>query len=283
MQTNESSATIEFLPHYRRAASELRTSGVRSGRWQSIYMELMWSMELLLRRIATDSKVDIGDRWTLGHLRSEIGGRKIMPSVLYHSLDVLINHRNVVVHAHVPYDSDARDYLADLDAVRNIAIWYLMDFESGPRLSRSEAENLLNESPPELVQKTKTIFLSYAREDEQKAVEIYEALKSRGHKPWMDKKKLLGGQDWQSEIRRAIERSQYFIALLSRESVSKRGFVQKEIRFALDVLGEIPPGQIYFIPVRLEPCEVPDAIRSLQWIDISSHGDYEELFRSIEL
>src|SRR4030042_4358563 len=218
---DESIAAVEFLPHYRRAASELRASGVRSERWQSVYMELVWALELLLRRIAADSKIELGDGWTLGHIRSEIGSRKIMPSILCHSLDVLINHRNIVAHARVTtYESEARDYLADLDAVRNIALWYLTDFECGPHLSRRESENMLKESSPSPTRGTKTVFLSYAREDAQKAVDIYEALKSRGHKPWMDKKELVGGQDWQSEIRRAIESAEYFIALLSSQSVN---------------------------------------------------------------
>lgn len=245
-------------------------------------MELIWSLELLLCRIITDLNIDIGDRWTLGHLRQEIGQRDIIPPVLYQCLDVLISHRNMLVHARLPYDSEARNYLADLDAVRNLVLWYLTDFETGPCLSRIDAEKLLKETSAEQARKSKSIFLSYAREDEDKASKVYDALKKRGHKPWMDKRELVAGQDWKLEIRRAIEQSQCFVALLSKKSVGKRGFVQKEIRFALDVLGEIPPGQIYFIPVRLESCEVPLVIRSLHWIDLADDDDYRDLYRSVE-
>lgn len=274
--------SFEFLPHYRRAASELRASEVRTGGWQPVYMELVWSLELLLRRIVTDLNIVVGDRWTLGHIKQEIGQRNIMPPVLYQSLDVLIQHRNMLAHARLPYDSEARNYLADLDALRSLALWYLTDFETGPCLSRSDAEKLLKETSVEQARKLKSIFLCYAREDEEKTSKVYDALKKRGHKPWMDKRELVAGQDWELEIRRAIEQSQYFVALLSKKSVGKRGFVQKEIRFALDVLGEIPLGQIYFIPLRLEPCEVPQVIRSLHWIDIADDDDYRDLYRSVE-
>ncbi len=178
--------------------------------------------------------------------------------------------------------TDARDYLPDLDAIRNLIFWYLSDFGSGPQISRKEAEKLLDDGLTTVGKKGKTIFISYAREGEKKAVEVYDALIDRGHIPWMDKKALVAGQDWKLKIRKAIEPSQYFIALMSEQSVTKRGFVQKELRFALNVLGEIPPGQIYFIPVRLEDCDVPDAIRSSHWVDLRRIDDYEQLFRAVE-
>lgn len=276
----EPETSFEFLPDYRRASSELRASKVSTDGWQSVYYGLMSSLQLLLLRIVTDLNIDVGDRWTLGLLRQEIGQRNIMPPVLYQSLDVLIQHRNMLVHAQL-HDSEARNYLPDLDAVHNLALWYLTDFETGPCLSRIDAEKLLKETSVEQARKSKSIFLSYAREDENKASKVYDVLNNRGHKPWMDKRELVAGQDWKLEIRKAIERSQYFVALLSKKSVGKRGFVQKEIRFALDVLGEIPIGQIYFIPVRLEQCEVPQVIRDLHWIDLTD-DNYRDLFLSVE-
>lgn len=58
--------------------------------------------------------------------------------------------------------------------------------------------------------------------------------------------------------------------------------IHKELRFASDVLCEIPPGQIYFIPVRLDECDVPNAVKNLQWVDIQNKNDYEQLFRAVE-
>lgn len=273
---------LEFIDHYRRAAKDLRSSKLHSVGWQPVYMELIWSLEHLIRQIASDTNMVVGKRWSLGDFRYQIRKQKLMPPVLFQSLDVLISHRNMLAHARIPHESDARGYLPDLDKIRNLILWYLSDFDSGPQLSRKDAEKLIDDGLTLVDKKEKTIFISYAREDEKKAAEVYDALIDRGHMPWMDKKELIAGQDWKLKIRKAIEQSQYFIALMSEQSVTKRGFVQKELRFALDVLGEIPPGQIYFIPVRLEICEVPDAIRSLHWIDLLKKEDFKQLFRAVE-
>ena len=98
----------------------------------------------------------------------------------------------------------------------------------------------------------------------------------------MDKKSLLPGQEWKREIERAINNSNFFVACLSNCSISKRGFFQKEIRYALDVLTTIPFGQIYFIPVRLEQCDVPQELQHIQWIDLDSHDAYQKLFQALE-
>ena len=88
------------------------------------------------------------------------------------------------------------------------------------------------------------IFLSYAREDEEQVLEIYQRLKAEGFKPWMDQADLLPGQDWDKAIQNTLRASDLVIVFLSAASVSKRGYVQKEFKLALEVLEEIPEGQI---------------------------------------
>ncbi|MEA2415385.1 MAG: hypothetical protein QOI58_2042 [Thermoanaerobaculia bacterium] len=97
----------------------------------------------------------------------------------------------------------------------------------------------------------------------------------------MDKKNLLGGQDWRIAIRKALRESSHFIALLSSNSVSKRGFVQKEIREAIAVLEEIPPDEIFAIVLRLEEVEPTyEALKNLHWIELFL--SYEEGFRELQ-
>jgi hypothetical protein len=113
------------------------------------------------------------------------------------------------------------------------------------------------------------IFLSYAKEDFEVATTLYKKLSNRGFDVWIDKISLLPGQDWKHEISRAIQVSRAFIALLSNNSITKRGYVQKELRLGLEVLQQIPPSQIYLIPVRIEPC-VPEhpILNDLHWVDL---------------
>jgi hypothetical protein len=98
----------------------------------------------------------------------------------------------------------------------------------------------------------------------------------------MDKQSLLPGQEWEFEIKKEIQDSDFFVACISHCSISKRGFVQKEIRYALDILTTIPYGQIYFIPVRLEQCDVPRNLNHLQWIDLDSQDANAKLFQAFE-
>jgi len=74
------------------------------------------------------------------------------------------------------------------------------------------------------------LFLSYAREDEVSASRLYRELVEGGVKVWFDRESLEPGANWKSEIKKAIRQSRYFIALMSSKSVSKKGFVQSELR-----------------------------------------------------
>lgn len=117
------------------------------------------------------------------------------------------------------------------------------------------------------------IFISYSRVDEQHAKKMYDSLAKERYSPWLDKVSLLPGQEWESEIKKAIRESHFFVLLLSKNSVDKRGYLQREIRFALDVFQTMPAGSIYLIPVRLDECHVPETLASIQWVDMFPNWD----------
>lgn len=117
--------------------------------------------------------------------------------------------------------------------------------------------------------KPPTVFISYAKEDEEAARRLYSDLMQVGVDAWLDEKALLPGQDWKKEIRLAISKSDFLVILLSTRAVNKTGYFQKEIRVALEEADECPEGQIFIIPVRLEECEpVFEKLKSLQWVDM---------------
>jgi hypothetical protein len=113
------------------------------------------------------------------------------------------------------------------------------------------------------------VFISYSRQDYEVAVRLYNDLKNAGLNPWLDKEDLLPGQSWNLEIKKAIKKSKYFVALFSSKSVQKRGYVQKEFKLALDVFDEFPEGEIFAIPARLDECEIPyERFRSIERVDL---------------
>ncbi len=113
------------------------------------------------------------------------------------------------------------------------------------------------------------VFISYAREDIEIAKRLYRDLRSAGADPWLDTEKLFPGQDWKLEINRAVRDCTYFLALISEKSVEKKGYVQKELRLALDVVNELPPGKVYVIPVRLDDSRpVHEQLERVHWVDL---------------
>ncbi|KPA13876.1 small gtp-binding protein [Candidatus Magnetomorum sp. HK-1] len=96
------------------------------------------------------------------------------------------------------------------------------------------------------------IFISYAQEDRKIAERIYSDLSREGFAVWIDFESLVPGQTWKYEIEKAIRSCEYFLVLLSRNSITKRGFVQKEIRVAMNILDEYPVDDIFIIPARID-------------------------------
>lgn len=112
-------------------------------------------------------------------------------------------------------------------------------------------------------------FIAYVEEDLAAAEKLYAALEGRGFDPWLDRRKLLPGQNWPRSIERIIEISDFFLACFSRRAVSKRGHFQAELRYALDCAARMPLGEIYFIPVRLDDCRLPAPIaRQYHYVDL---------------
>ncbi len=121
------------------------------------------------------------------------------------------------------------------------------------------------------------VFLCHSSSDKPRVTSLYDQLLHDGFDPWLDQKKLRGGQDWKLEIERAVRRTDAVLVCLSQSSITKEGFVQKEIRLALDVADEKPEGSIFLIPVKLEQCRVPDRLSRWQWIDFCHEHGYIEL------
>ena len=114
------------------------------------------------------------------------------------------------------------------------------------------------------------VFISYAREDRSWAERLYMDLRKQEINAWLDIRNIAAGADWEFEIKKTIRNSRYFILLLSNHSINKRGFVQKEMKQAIDVLQEFPKGAIFLIPVRLDKTEpVDDELRALNWVDLN--------------
>ena len=68
-----------------------------------------------------------------------------------------------------------------------------------------------------------SVFLCHAVEDKAAVHKLPDLIEKWGHDPWLDEYKLFPGQDWDHEIRRAIERTDVAIVCLSHRC-EKRGY-----------------------------------------------------------
>lgn len=126
------------------------------------------------------------------------------------------------------------------------------------------------------------LFLCYARDDLAHVKGLYERLTKCGLRPWMDTKNIYGGEDWQRSIWRAIREAHYFLFCVSHNSTGKRGFLQREIKQALEIWEEKLEDDIYLIPLRLEDCLVPPSVARFQRIDLFAADGFDRLLSAVE-
>ena len=113
------------------------------------------------------------------------------------------------------------------------------------------------------------VFVAYVEEDLAPARRLRDAIAAAGCSPWMDKDRLLPGQNWPRAIRRAIEISDAFVACFSARSSCKRGPFQSELRWALGCARLLPLEATFLVPVRLDACALPRQIQErVQYVDL---------------
>jgi hypothetical protein len=129
------------------------------------------------------------------------------------------------------------------------------------------------------------VFVAYVQEDLPLARRLRDGIAAAGCAAWLDKDKLLPGQNWVRAIRRAVELSDAFVACFSQRSIAKRGQFQDELRWALQCAQRMPLEETFLVPVRFEPCEVPQRIaEQVQYVDLFPDWDagVKKLIRALK-
>jgi TIR domain/Protein of unknown function (DUF3298) len=136
------------------------------------------------------------------------------------------------------------------------------------------------------VDQANLVFLSYASNDRDRVEICYNYLKERNISVWMDVKCLKAGQNWDFEIKRALQQASIVVVFLSLNSINKRGYIQREIKIALDKAQEKLIDDIYIIPVLLDKeAPIPPQLAGIQcvlpekpdWLDVI----YDSIFTQI--
>lgn len=111
---------------------------------------------------------------------------------------------------------------------------------------------------------------------------LYQCLVGAGFAPWLDREHIIPGMRWQSMIKKALKESDFVLVCLSASSINKRGFLQREIKQALEQAEEKLEHDVYLIPARLDDCEVPDALSDIQWVDLFENDGCQRLLKAIK-
>jgi len=160
--------------------------------------------------------------------------------------------------------------------------------ESGPTLPRSRrvgtfaTESAGHVASLKHMDTTLRVFLCHASNDKEKVRTLHSRLSGvSGVEPWLDAVDILPGQNWDDEIRKAIDASHVVLVCLSPSSVTKEGYVQREIKRALELAEEKPEDVIFIVPLLLEPCGVPRRLQHLQWLNLSAADAFQRLLAAL--
>lgn len=130
-----------------------------------------------------------------------------------------------------------------------------------------------------------TVFLSYARQDTDRVRHVYKSMKEAGLEPWMDAppppyqlEGLTPGMAWEDVLRKQLREARVTLVCMSKVSVAKEGYVQKEYRLALSACAMKASGTASLIPVLLDDCTPPDyrvdtiSLHDLHWYKLYEQG-----------
>lgn len=125
------------------------------------------------------------------------------------------------------------------------------------------------------------VFLCHAHADRDAVRKLYTRLSKDGVDVWLDKEKLMPGQNWETEIRKAVRGADVVMVCLSKQ-FNQAGFRQKEVKLALDVARSKPEGENFILPVRIEEAESLPSLEKWHWVDLFESGGYKKVIHALQ-
>jgi len=118
---------------------------------------------------------------------------------------------------------------------------------------------------------SRTVFLSYASQDEEAARRICQALRAAGADVWFDQNELGGGDAWDAKIRRQIKECALFVPMISANTQARaEGYFRREWKLAVERTHDMADHVAFLLPVVLDgttdrEAHVPEKFREVQW------------------
>lgn len=114
------------------------------------------------------------------------------------------------------------------------------------------------------------VFLSHSSSDKDLARRLARDLQSAKVDVWLDQWEIGVGAELVQSIERGVDETDFVVVLLTRASTTS-DWVDREWRRKFDE--ELRSGRVAVVPVRGEPCDIPDFLAQRSFADISG-GSY---------
>jgi TolB-like protein/tetratricopeptide (TPR) repeat protein len=117
----------------------------------------------------------------------------------------------------------------------------------------------------------KAVFLSYASQDKEAALNLCNALRATGVEVWFDQSELRGGDVWDASIRKQIKACALFVPIISHNTHDRvEGYFRLEWKLGVDRSHLISSDHAFLLPVVIDDTRedderVPDRFREVQW------------------
>jgi type III secretion protein V len=121
------------------------------------------------------------------------------------------------------------------------------------------------------------VFLSHSSADKDLARRLARDLRAANVDVWLDQWEIGVGDEFGQRIEQGLEEVEFVVVLLTRAGVASE-WVEREWR--RKVQHEAQTRRIAVVPVRGEPCEIPDFLAQRSYADISG-GSYPLGFRQL--
>ena len=258
--TGEWDGALAFQFHYNVLPSSIISRFIV--RMNAFVHKTVWRAGVVLKNGGNTAlvKADIEDRKISIWVNGDENTRRDLLSAIRIEFDTI--HKTIVkieAMQKVPHP-DYPELILDYDELIEFERQGVTEFPKkvGNQIVKCTVRELLDGIRPAKTQTAK-VFISYGHEDKTFVKKLAGELTKANIETWWDFDALRGGHDWQKEIQRGIKLCDYFVVVLSPNSV-ERDWVLKEITFANEYKKKI-------IPLKLQECERPISIIEKQYID----------------
>lgn len=229
-------------------------------------------------------------RWNVHHVANEWHLRSHDLGTTPPSLAITLYLNGFDACVHLPEQTELAvidGVLMDVESARQACLRQLHHLGYVPQLGERRHFRAIRSEPtvaarPQFSRGTDRFvgkaFISYQRADLQLIQPIVARLKAAHIDCWIDFDDLTYGAVWRRQIRRAIRSGGAFVPFFSPRYTNRRTtFMNEEIREAIQQARLMHPDTTWLIPVKLEPCEIPDMtidgttdLTSLHYIDFAA-------------